>query len=62
MCPVEAITEDRRLSDVYEDFVDDNAAFFTETLPGHDEPLGVPGGANKVGDLGTDTALVRGWS
>ena len=29
-------------------------------LPGRDEPLGAPGGARKVGELGTDTPLVRG--
>ena len=62
VCPVEAISQDRRVEEDDEAFVEDNAAFFTETLPGRDEPLGVPGGANKVGDLGTDTALVRGWS
>lgn len=36
----------------------DNAAFFTETLPGRDEPLGSPGGAAKIGPLGVDTPLV----
>ena len=45
-----------------EPFIEDNRAFFTETLDGRDEPLGVPGGARKVGDLGTDTQLVLGWS
>ncbi len=40
----------------------DNAAFFLEVLPGRDAPLGDPGGAAKVGDLGTDTELVRAWS
>ena len=62
VCPVEAITQDRRVADGDEDFVEDNAAFFTETLPSRDGPLGVPGGASKVGDLGTDTTLVREWS
>jgi NAD-dependent dihydropyrimidine dehydrogenase PreA subunit len=36
----------------------DNAAFFTETLPGRDAPLGSPGGATKLGRLGVDTPLV----
>ncbi len=62
VCPVEAITQDRRVADGDEDFVADNGAFFTQVLPGRDAPLGDPGGAAKVGDLGTDTELVRGWS
>lgn len=36
----------------------DNAAFFHETLPGRDEPLGSPGGAAAVGPLDVDTPLV----
>ncbi len=36
----------------------DNAAFFSETLPGRDEPLGSPGGASKLGRVGVDTPLV----
>ena len=61
VCPVEAITQDRRVADGDEPFVEDNGAFFTEVLPGRDGPLGHPGGASAVGDLGTDTALVRDW-
>jgi NAD-dependent dihydropyrimidine dehydrogenase PreA subunit len=57
--PVEAISQDRRVADEDEPHVADNQAFFTEVLPGRDGPLGNPGGASKVGDLGTDTALVR---
>ena len=60
VCPVDAITQDRRVAEGDEAFVEDNAAFFTQVLPGRDEPLGTPGGARKVGDLGTDTELVRG--
>ncbi|GAB3663275.1 ferredoxin family protein [Nocardioides korecus] len=62
VCPVEAITQDRRVADGDEAFVEDNAAFFLEVLPGRDGPLGAPGGAAKVGDLGTDTERVRTWS
>ncbi len=62
VCPVEAITQDRMVAEEDEVFIEDNRAFFTETLAGRDEPLGVPGGARKVGDLGTDTQLVLGWS
>lgn len=59
-CPVEAIYVDRTARE-HEDravFVEDSAAFFTGVLPGRDEPLGKPGGARKVGDLGVDTEFV----
>ena len=59
VCPVEAISQDRRVADGDEPYVADNAAFFTEVLPGRDAPLGIPGGRSKVGDLGTDTELVQ---
>ena len=36
----------------------DNAAFFNETLPGREGPLGAPGGAATVGRVGVDTPLV----
>jgi hypothetical protein len=36
----------------------DNAAFFSETLPGRERPLGSPGGAASVGRIGVDTPLV----
>ena len=42
-------------------FRDDNAEFFTMTLEGRSEPLGDPGGARKIGELGVDTPLVEGW-
>ena len=61
VCPVEAISQDRRVAEGDEQFVEDNRRFFTEVLPGRDEPLGAPGGARKVGELGADTPLVRGW-
>ena len=35
----------------------DNAAFFSDVLPGRDRPLGSPGGTDKLG-LGVDTPLV----
>jgi len=59
VCPVEAISQDRRVSDEDTDFVEDNRAFFTEVLAGRDEPLGAPGGAHKTGALGVDTPLVQ---
>jgi hypothetical protein len=39
-------------------FVTDSIAFFEQTLPGRDAPLGAPGGAGAVGDLGVDTPMV----
>jgi len=61
VCPVEAISQDRRVPADDEQFIADNLAFFTEVLPGRDQPLGAPGGAAKVGELRADTPLVRGW-
>jgi hypothetical protein len=40
----------------------DNAAFFTETLPGRNSALGSPGGAYPIGPAGADTPLVTGWT
>lgn len=54
-CPVDAITAGPADSPVW---AEDNARFFTITLPGHDEPLGSPGGAEDVGAVGADTELV----
>jgi NAD-dependent dihydropyrimidine dehydrogenase PreA subunit len=59
VCPVEAIFQDRRVPESDLAHIADNQAFFVDVLEGRDEPLGDPGGARKVGDLGTDTALVR---
>ena len=42
VCPVEAITQDRRVARTTIDFVADNKQFFHATLPGRDEPLGHP--------------------
>ncbi len=61
VCPVEAISQDRRVATEHGEFVADNAAFFTEILPGRDEPLGDPGGADSVGPIGADTELVAGY-
>src|SRR5262245_26075690 len=33
---------------------DDNAAFFSQVLPGRNRPLGCPGGAANVGRVGVD--------
>ncbi|MDQ1619164.1 MAG: hypothetical protein QOE19_1733 [Actinomycetota bacterium] len=60
VCPVEAISQDRRVPAEYTEFIEDNQAFFTIALPGRDEPVGSPGGARKAGTIGTDTPLVAG--
>ncbi len=61
VCPVEAISQDRRVPDDQAEFVADNARFFRETLPGRDEPLGTAGGAMTTGPLGVDTAFVAAY-
>jgi NAD-dependent dihydropyrimidine dehydrogenase PreA subunit len=58
VCPVEAISQDRRVAEEDRDFIEDNRRFFTEPLSGREEPLGAPGGAHKVGPLGVDTPMV----
>ena len=59
VCPVEAISQDRRVAEEDTAFVEDNRRFFVEVLDGRDEPLGAPGGAHKVGPLGVDTPMVQ---
>jgi NAD-dependent dihydropyrimidine dehydrogenase PreA subunit len=58
VCPVEAISEDRRVADGDEAHVADNLAFFEQVLAGRDAPLGVPGGAHRTGKIGVDTPFV----
>lgn len=58
VCPVEAISQDRRVAEEDNEFIEDNRRFFTEPLPGRDESLGAPGGAHKVGPIGVDTPMV----
>ncbi|MBN9742346.1 ferredoxin [Amycolatopsis sp. A1MSW2902] len=60
VCPVEAIYYEDDLPDRWRIYAEDNARFFSETLPGRDAPLDSPGGAVKLGDLGVDTPLVAG--
>jgi NAD-dependent dihydropyrimidine dehydrogenase PreA subunit len=57
VCPVEAIYNEDDLPDAFSDYLDDNARFFTDTLPGQTAPLH-PGGASKLGPLAVDTAMV----
>jgi NAD-dependent dihydropyrimidine dehydrogenase PreA subunit len=60
-CPVEAIFADTVAAGdpVREQHLADARAFFYEPLPGRDEPLGDPGSAASIGDVGVDTDLVE---
>lgn len=58
ICRVQAIYEEAQLPADQKQHLADNAAFFTEILPGRDKPLGSPGGAEELGRIGVDTPLV----
>jgi NAD-dependent dihydropyrimidine dehydrogenase PreA subunit len=58
VCPVEAIYYEDDVPDQWRVYTKENAEFFSEPLPGHDEPLGSPGGAGKLGAVGADTPFV----
>jgi len=58
VCPVEAIYYEDDLPDSWKIYIEDNARFFAEPLPGRDEALGSPGGAARFGVVGVDTELV----
>jgi NAD-dependent dihydropyrimidine dehydrogenase PreA subunit len=58
VCPVEAISQDRRVGDGDLDFVEDNRRFFTDVLTGRDAPIGAPGGSQTTGAIGVDTPMV----
>lgn len=58
VCPVEAISQDRRVPDKDSDFVKDNQRFFTHVLQGRDAPIGAPGGSHNTGPIGVDTPMV----
>jgi NAD-dependent dihydropyrimidine dehydrogenase PreA subunit len=60
VCPVEAIYYEEDLPEALRPYLADNEAFFTEALPGRDEPIGNPGGAARLGAIGVDTSLVAG--
>jgi Fe-S-cluster-containing hydrogenase component 2 len=63
-CPAGAILVDRkaRKDPGLAAFLEDSRAFFDAPLPGRCEPIGDPGGARKIGALGTDTAFVAEYS
>ena len=58
VCEVGAIYYETDLPEDEQQHLADNAAFFTEVLPGRDAPLGCPGGAAQLGPVGVDTPLV----
>jgi NAD-dependent dihydropyrimidine dehydrogenase PreA subunit len=60
-CPVEAISQDRAVPAGQQEFVADNVRFFDQPLPGRDEPLGEPDGAQGLGPVGVDTAFVAAF-
>ncbi|MDN5854777.1 MAG: ferredoxin family protein, partial [Actinomycetia bacterium] len=60
VCPVEAIFYEDDLPEPLQPYLKDNDDFFATTLPGQEAPLDSPGGAAKLGPLGTDTPLVAG--
>jgi len=58
VCPVEAIFYEDDVPEEWTAFTIDNGQFFFDTLEGQADPLGSPGGAQKLGPLGADTPLV----
>jgi len=58
ICRMEAIYYETELPEDQQRHLADNAAFFSQTLPGRDRPLGAPGGAYDVGPVGVDTPLI----
>lgn len=60
VCPVEAIYYEDDVPEPWAAHTADNAAFFTEILPGRDAPLASPGGAAQLGPVPADTPLVAG--
>ena len=57
-CHVDAIYYETDLPDDQRQHLADNAAFFSDVLPGRERPLGMPGGADSLGRVGVDTPLV----
>ncbi|MGI9125641.1 MAG: ferredoxin [Mycobacterium sp.] len=60
LCEVDAIYYEDDLPESERKFLADNAAFFKEVLPGRAAPLGTPGGAGELGNVGVDTPMVAG--
>jgi NAD-dependent dihydropyrimidine dehydrogenase PreA subunit len=60
-CPVEAISSEIDITEDQTDFKEGESEFFDKPLPGRDEPLGSPGGADSVGAIGVDIELVASF-
>ncbi|MEC3953897.1 ferredoxin [Nocardia sp. CDC153] len=60
-CPVEAIYYEDDIPSDQQQFITENARFFTDPLPGHPAPLGDPTTATSVGHLGVDTPYIRDY-
>jgi NAD-dependent dihydropyrimidine dehydrogenase PreA subunit len=58
VCPVDAIYYEDDLPEHLAGYAQENARFFSEVLPGRDEPLGTPGGAEDLGPVGVDVPTV----
>jgi NAD-dependent dihydropyrimidine dehydrogenase PreA subunit len=61
ICRMDAIYYETDLPEDQLRHLADNAAFFTDILPGRDAPLGDPGGASALARVGVDTPLVAGF-
>jgi NAD-dependent dihydropyrimidine dehydrogenase PreA subunit len=63
-CPVGAIQVDRlaRKDPEMLEHLEDSRVFFELPLPGRDAPIGSPGGAQRLGEVGVDTALVAAFA
>ncbi|CDO91561.1 (4Fe-4S)-binding protein [Mycobacterium triplex] len=62
VCPVQAISQDRRVPEDQQQFIGDALRFFIDPLPGRDENLGAPGGSVTTGPIGVDTEFVQGYA
>lgn len=58
-CPVNAISTGPQADAVW---IEDTRLFFDETLPGRDEAVGSPGGAEDYGPVGVDTQRVESFA
>ncbi|MEX5633653.1 indolepyruvate ferredoxin oxidoreductase subunit alpha [Parafrankia sp. FMc2] len=61
-CPVGAAMLDEMVPAAEKEFIKNEELFFTEVLPGRDEPLGEePGGASKTGKINADTEFIANF-
>lgn len=58
VCPVNAIESGPAADSLW---VEDSQRFFEKPLPGRDEAIGSPGGADGLGPTGVDTELVEAF-